>query len=158
MMKRNQFVYDILGRSRKKGLTFCFTSQVLTSIDKNVRSVLDFVSNPQMGADDGSCLINIFVGNKASAQTHMKTVRFITRPFFGMYDTEEEIDMDFESDITAEEPKLAFQPYYNKEHGYHCECDECGTKFFKDWLSADLYAEAWWNKNVLTVFPNMKKS
>jgi hypothetical protein len=157
MMKKNQFVYDILGKSRKKSVTWTFTTQVLTSIDKNVRSVLDFVSSPQMGVDDGSCLINIFVGNKASAQTHMKTVRFITKPFFNMYDTDEIIDMDFDSEGNGDkEPLLIFQPYYNKEHGYLCECEECGTKFFKDWSEADSFSEAWWNKNVLTVFPNMR--
>lgn len=135
----------------------CFTTQVLTSIDKNVRSVLDFVASPQMGADDGSCLINIFVGNKASAQSHMKTVRFITRPFFSCYDTNEQIDMEFEEGTEEhKEPLLIFQPHYIKEHGYLCECEECGTQFFKDWESADKAAEAWWNKNVLKVFPNMR--
>ena len=41
-----------------------------------------------------------------------------------------------------------FQPHFNPEHGYRCECEECGTKYFDTWQKADEYAREWWTKNM----------
>lgn len=85
MKKRNQIVYDILGRSRKRFLTFVFTSQLKRTIDRNVVDVLDFVSKPSMTADEGILRLDIFMGSKASPATHIKSPRFVTEPFMNLY-------------------------------------------------------------------------
>jgi hypothetical protein len=154
MSKKNAFAYDVLGRARKRQLTISFTAQLPSSMDKMVRNVLDFISEPKMSADESYVTLQIFMGRKISQAMHMKDVRFISKPFYSMYDSFEEIDMSVDEEDTK--PKLIFQPNYNKEHGYECTCKECGTKFFDDWESADKWSTDWWEKNWKTVFPNMK--
>jgi hypothetical protein len=149
MLKQNDLVYTILGKSRKRVVTFAFTSQLKRSIDRNVVDVLDFISKPSLTSDEEMCRLDIFAGSKASAATLLNSPRFITAPFKKLYDTLEEIDMENDA---GTEMKIIFQPNYNEEHGYCCECEQCGTKFFKTWEEADKAASDWWDNNWKTVF------
>lgn len=54
-------------------------------------------------------------------------------------------------DESNEPPIIAFQQHYNKEHGYFCECKECGTKFFETFDKAEEYANVWYKKNFTTL-------
>ena len=63
-----------------------------------------------------------------------------------MYATEEEVEMTQEEGKEMSQ-KIIFQPEYNKEHGFRCECSQCGTKYFKTWEEADTYAEEYWKMN-----------
>jgi len=151
MAKRNQIVYDILGRSRKRNITFCFTSQLKRSMDKMVVDVLDFISKPSLSPDNEICTLHIFAGSKATMGTLVNVPRFITAPFMKLFWTGEEIDMTYEEES---EPVLAFQVEFNEEHGWFCECEKCGTKFFKTWEEAEKWAEDWWENNWKTVLPD----
>jgi len=151
MLKQNDIVYDILGRSRKRSVQWGFTSQLKSSMDKNVVQVLDFISKPSLTPDNSLCRLDIFAGAKASAATLINSPRFWTQPFMQMYMSEEEIDMEQE---ILEDPPLIFQPYYIEEHGFCCECEKCGTKFFKSWEEADAFSSAWWEKHWKEVLPD----
>jgi hypothetical protein len=150
MSHRNKIVYDILGRSRKRNVIFCFTSQLKNAMDKNVVDVLDFISKPSLTPEEDMMRLDIFMGNKATAGTFMNAPRFITAPFMKLYESFEEVDMELEDDS---EIPIIFQPNYNHEHGFCCQCKECGTKFFKTYEEAENYAIRWWEKNWQTVFP-----
>jgi hypothetical protein len=149
LLKRNQIVYDILGRSRKKSVTFCFSSQLKRSMDRLVVDVLDFISKPSMTPDNTLCRLDIFAGSKASSATLINSPRFITAPFMMLFDTNEQIDME---EFIEGDPPIIFQANFNEEHGYCCQCEKCGTKFFKTWEEATLYGSEWWEKNWRTVF------
>lgn len=57
----NKFVSDILARSRKRRLVYIFTAQVIDSIDKRIRKVMDFSCLPVlMGRYDQECKCLIF--------------------------------------------------------------------------------------------------
>lgn len=167
--EKNRFVASILLKSRKRGLTYFFTAQMLELLDKRVRKVIDFTSYPVMNAGESVCKIMIFRTGFPKEHHYMKTVYFKTGLVFDMFDTEEEIAMksvreDMESGgeldgmtkkeivdiVKARTPvmKIVFQENYNKEHGYWCTCEECGTKFFDTWGEADRYAEDYWKKKV----------
>jgi len=149
MLKQNDIVYDILGRSRKRSVQWAFSSQLKNSMDKLVVDVLDFISKPTLTPDNALCRLDIFAGAKASAATLVNSVRFWTYPFMNMFSSEEEIDLE---SVVEGDPPLIFQPYFNEEHGFCCECEECGTKFFKDWAACDLWATQWWETHWKEVF------
>ena len=82
----------------------------------------------------------------------MKSFYYFTEPIFQCYDTDEEVEMvDDVKDPVGLPSKIIFQANYNPEHGYLCECEECGTKFFKSYEEADAYAEKWWEENMKDV-------
>jgi intein/homing endonuclease len=87
MLKQNDIVYDILGRSRKRAVQYGFTSQLKSSMDKNVVQVLDFISKPSLTPDNSLCRLDIFAGAKASAATLINSPRFWTAPFMQMYNS-----------------------------------------------------------------------
>jgi len=149
MLKQNDIVYDILGRSRKRSVQWAFSSQLKNSMDKLVVDVLDFISKPTLTPDNALCRLDIFAGAKASAASLVNSVRFWTYPFMKCYDDEEEVDLE---PVVEGDPRLIFQPNFNREHGYCCECEECGTKFFKDWAACDLWATQWWETHWKEVF------
>lgn len=151
MAKRNQIVYDILGRSRKRHLTIAFTSQLKRSMDKMVVDVLDFISKPSLSPDNEICTLHIFAGSKATMGTLVNVPRFLTAPFFRLFSTNEEVDMVFENETN--DPPLAFQVEYDEEHGWFCECEKCGTKLFKTWEEAEKYANIWWETHWKEVLP-----
>ncbi|MFQ6119451.1 MAG: hypothetical protein ACE5KE_06150, partial [Methanosarcinales archaeon] len=100
MAKRNQIVYDILGRSRKRHITHAFSSQLKRTIDRNVVDVLDFISKPTMTSDDKLCRLDIFMGSKASPATHINSPRFYTEPYMKCFDS-----------ITGDQEVIFFNDY-----------------------------------------------
>lgn len=116
-----------------------------------VVDVLDFISKPSLSPDNEICTLHIFAGSKATMGTLVNVPRFITAPFMKLFWTGEEIDMTYEEES---EPVLAFQVEFNEEHGWFCECEKCGTKFFKTWEEAEKWAEDWWENNWKTVLPD----
>jgi hypothetical protein len=122
----------------------CFSAQVLNSLAPRVRTILDFSSYPILNRDETVVKIIIFRGNKGKKENYLKSVYFRTRFVWNLYDTNEEVEMQVES---GEPLKIIFQEKYNQEHGYCCECEECGTKFFNTWEEADKYGEAYWKRH-----------
>ena len=135
---------DILSKSRKRGLTYTFSSQVISSLSPRIRQIIDFTCYPMLNRDETVLKLLIFRGNKGKKENYLKSVYFRTVFVYRLYDTNQEIEMEVES---GEPPKIVFQPKFNKEHGYLCECPECGTKFFDSWEQADGFAEAYWREH-----------
>jgi len=145
---RNRVTANILAKSRKRGLIIAFTVQVLDSIDKRVRKIMDFTAYPILNATESICKVVVFRTGYPKAGTYMKTFYFRTPLIFECYDTNEEIE-PWEDDAEFKE-LIVFQPNFNPEHGYLCECEKCGTKLFKSWEEADKYAESYWRKAFRT--------
>jgi len=143
--KVNRLASNVLLKSRKKELTMLFTTQTLGQLTTRVRNVIDFTAYPMLNPNETLCKLLIFRGTKGNAGSFMREILFRTELVFKMYDTREIVDMKEESD---KEIKIVFQPNYNKEHGYLCTCEECGTKFFKTWEEADKYAEQYWINEI----------
>jgi hypothetical protein len=130
----NRFVADILGRSRKRHLNYCFTSQLLDSLDKRIRKIMDFTAYPILNASERLCKVNIFRTGYPKEASYMKTYYFKTPMVFEMFDTDEEIDLNEEE---APEPmKIIFQ-----------ESKDSEPMYFDTWEEADKTAERWWIKN-----------
>ena len=89
--KRNKIVSDILAKSRKRRIIIAYTSQVLSSIDKRIRQVTDFIMIPQLNRKATVCNLMIFRGNKVSPATFHKVIRFRTEPIFKLYNSNEEV-------------------------------------------------------------------
>jgi hypothetical protein len=132
--KRNKIVSDILLKSRKRSLTYCFTSQILDLLDKRVRKILDFTAYPIMNNNETFCKLIIFRGGYLKNSSYMKTIYFRTPFFYSTYDTEEEITMsDEEEEI---EPKIVFQ-----------ESKDAEPEYFKSFEEADARAMKWYEAN-----------
>jgi hypothetical protein len=72
----------------------------------------------------------------------MKTIYFLTDMAFQLFDTKEEIS---EMEEESKEPmKIIFQSNFIRDHGYLCQCEECGTKFFNTFEEADAHSEKYW--------------
>lgn len=82
---------DILLKSRKRGLTYAFTTQTIGQIPPRVRKVVDFTVYPIIAASDTLCKVLIFQGPKPDMHSHLKTLYFKTKPVYTMYNTREEI-------------------------------------------------------------------
>lgn len=129
----NSFVADILGRSRKRHLNYSFTSQLIDSLDKRIRKVMDFTSYPIMNSGETVCKVNIFRTGFPKEGTYMKTFYYKTPEVFNMYDTDEEIDM---TENEAGDLPIIFQ-----------ESKDTEPINFETWEEADKYAEQWWVQN-----------
>lgn len=141
---RNRFVSNILSKSRKRGLTYVSTSQVADSLESRIRKVLDFTFYPMLNRMETVCKLLVFRGGYVKNSNYMKTLYYKTELIKQVYDTNEEVEMmgNTELDDTKDDkeiimPKWCFQENFNREHGYFCECDECGTKFFDTWEESD---------------------
>jgi hypothetical protein len=140
--KANRLVSNILLRSRKRDLTYVATSQMLEQIDRRIRKVLDFTARPVMNVNETVCKLLIFRSGFPSAHNYMKTIYFLTDMAFQLFDTKEEIS---EMEEESKEPmRIMFQSNFNRDHGYLCQCEECGTKFFNTFEEADAYSEKYW--------------
>jgi len=151
--QKNTFIANILGKSRKRGLTYASTAQVADSIEGRIRKVLDFTFYPMMNRDETICKLLVFRGGFVKNANYMKTLYYKTPLIKMMYDTNEEIEMmqkvpEEDEKNKVELPKWVFQENYNQEHGYFCECDECKTKWFNTWKEADDYASAYYKKHI----------
>jgi len=97
---KKEIVRNILRRSRKRNLTYAYTSQTLDQVHPHIRKINDFVAYPILNPSNTMCKLLIFAGPKG--KTLLKTHYFYTAPIFKMYDTNEEIQ-DLIDDVT---PKL----------------------------------------------------
>jgi hypothetical protein len=155
---RNRFVSGILSKSRKRAITYVSTAQVADSIEGRIRKVLDFTFYPMLNRDDSVIKLLVFRGGYVKNQNYMKTLYFKTQLIRMCYDTLEEIRMMEKSELDDEEdgkpvtlPKWCFQENFIREHGYMCECDKCGTKFFDTWEACDSYAADFYKKHMATI-------
>jgi len=154
---KNQFVGDILARSRKRHLVYLFTAQVIDTIDRRIRKVQDFTAYPILNRTETFCKVTIFRTGYPKEANYMKTIYFDTAIPMQCYDTDEEVDMvDDLKDEVRKPPQLMFQEKYNPEHGYGCQCEECKTKFFKTWEEADKYGEEYWKKKFHEILKENK--
>jgi len=160
----NKFVGDILARSRKRSIIYIFTAQVIDTIDKRIRKVMDFTSYAVMNRYETVAKVLTFRSGYAKTGTYMKTFYFTTEIPMESYDTEEEIDMiDDTSDnkeLTTPEPKLIWQE--GKARCLDCKtvmvtgskCPNCGSAnlediepiYFDSWEEADLHAQKYWER------------
>lgn len=145
----NRFTANILSRSRKKHLNFFITTQLLDSLDKRIRKVLDFSASPVLNRNETVMKVLIFRTGFPTNQNYMKSFYFYTEPVMGFYDTDQEVKMiDDMAEPVKKQPPIIFQPNFDPEHGYCCQCERCGTMFFDTWEEADKYAEQWWEDNM----------
>jgi hypothetical protein len=154
---RNRFVSNILAKSRKRGITYVTTAQVADSIESRIRKVLDFTFYPMLNRDDSVIKLLVFRGGYVKNPNYMKTLYYKTELIRQTYDTLEEITMMEKAEVEGEEEKpptlnkWCFQENFIREHGYMCECDKCGTKFFDKWEDCDEYASAFYKKHIATI-------
>jgi hypothetical protein len=148
---KNIFVANILAKSRKRHLTYVFTSQVADSIEGRVRRVLDFTFYPMLNIDNSIAKILVFRGGNVKKLSHYMKAFYYKTPFIQMlYDTDEEVQMEEES---KEPLRPCFQENFNRKHGYLCECDECKTKFFTDWGACNDHASKFYSENINKIKP-----
>lgn len=131
--KRNKIVGDILLKSRKRELTYVFTAQLLDLLDKRVRKIIDFTAYPILNRPETICKILIFRTGFPREDSLMKTFYFKTPLVFEMFDTNEEIHMEMDSE---DESKIIFQ-----------ESIDSPPKFFDNWEDCNKYAEEYWEEN-----------
>jgi intein/homing endonuclease len=130
---KNRVTSNIILKSRKRDLTFMFTSQLLDLLDKRVRKILDFTAYTILNPNESVGKTLIFRGGYPKEAMILKTMRFYTAGVFQLYNTREEIEM-IEDD--GQPPKIIFQ-----------ESPEHPPKYFDDWESADKFAENFWAKH-----------
>ena len=131
---RNRVTSSILLRSRKRDLTYMFTTQMLDLLDKRVRKILDFTAYTLLNPQETVGKTLIFRGGYPKEGMILKTMRFYTQGVFQLYSTNQEINM-IEDD--GQPPKIIFQ-----------ESPEHPPKYFDDFESADKFAENFWAKNT----------
>jgi hypothetical protein len=131
LTSKNRFVASILSRSRKRNLNISFTTQLLDSLDKRIRKILDFSALPVLNPNETICKCNIFRTGYPKIQSYMKTFYFKTPMIFDMYDTNFEIEMEEESD---QDPEIIFQETRDKSAQYFDtfeEADQAGADFWE---------------------------
>lgn len=87
----NKVTSDILLKSRKRGLTYCFSAQNLKQVDSRVRKVIDFTVYPVMKANEQIVQALVFQGSNPNEGNYMRTLRFRPRPVYKLYDSREEV-------------------------------------------------------------------
>jgi hypothetical protein len=132
------FVTNTLARSRKRGLTIYYTTQLLDSIDKRIKKVTDFMALPVLNKEETVCTVYFYKGTSGKPTTFMKRMYFMADPVKQMYDTNEEIipwpENDEESSY-PEDGKIIFQ-----------ESKDSEMLFFDTWEDAFKYAIDWYKK------------
>jgi hypothetical protein len=140
---------NILARSRKKHLTYVGTSQVADAVEGRIRKVLDFTFYPMMNREETIIKLLMFRGGSVKKASHfMKAFYFRTELVKNMFWTDELVET---ADESKEEEIIVFQQAFDIKHGFWCECEDCGTKFFEKWEDADKYANDWWKSNFKTL-------
>jgi hypothetical protein len=159
----NKFVADILARSRKRNLTYIFTAQVIDTIDKRIRKVMDFTSYAVANRQETVMKVMVFRTGYAKTGTYMKTFYYTTEVPMNSYDSNEEVDMidDIDDENPAKEPRIMWQEglYKCNDCGHPStmntgKCNECESKnitplepiYFDTWEEADKFAGAYWEK------------
>jgi hypothetical protein len=131
---KNKITSNILLRSRKRDLTYVFTSQMLDLLDKRVRKILDFTAYTILNPNESVGKTLIFRGGYPKEAMLLKTFRFYAHGVFQLYNTNQEINM---TEDDGQPPKIIFQ-----------ESPQHPPKYFDDWESADKFAEKYWSKNI----------
>jgi len=130
---RNRITSNILLRSRKRDLTYMFTTQMLDLLDKRVRKILDFTAYTLLNPNETIGKTLIFRGGYPKEAMLLKNFRFYTRGVYQCYNTNQEINM---TEDDGQPPKIIFQ-----------ESPEHPPKYFDTWEACDSYAEKFWEKN-----------
>jgi len=141
--KRNRFTGNILMKSRKRKLIYLFSAQVMHSIDRRIRAVVDFTCVPTLNRNETIIKANVFRTGTPKMGSYLHTLYFYTPEIFSQYDTNEEVMMEEEVDEPME---IRFQENFNPEHGNFCTCKQCKGQIFDTWEAADSYAEKFWKK------------
>jgi hypothetical protein len=94
---KKKIVEDILRRSRKRKLTYAYTSQTLEQVHPHIKKINDFIAYPILNATNSVCKLLIFAGPRG--KTLLRTHYFYTKPIFSMYNTNEEVS-DLIDDVT----------------------------------------------------------
>lgn len=132
--KKNRVVTNILLKSRKRGLTYCYTSQTLEQLNRRVRKVQDFTAYPILNANETICKVVIFRTGYPNNGTYMKTFYFKTDLVKTFYDHTEEVQMIREIDENPE-TGVVFQEDKNSK-----------PIIFKTWEEADKFGEDYWKQ------------
>jgi transposase-like protein len=134
---KNRIVANILAKSRKRDLTIAYTSQVISAIDNRIRKITDFLAYAILSPNEDIAKVIIFRGGKASHASWMKDIYFRTELVMQMYSTNEEIEMEEQSDTPMQ---FCFQ-----------ESKDSPPQYFKTWEAADKAGEKWWVSNFKTL-------
>jgi hypothetical protein len=132
--KKNKVVSDILLKSRKRGLTYTMTAQILDLLDKRIRKILDFTSYPMLNNNESICKLVIFRGGYLKNSSYMKTIYFRTPFFFDCFNSFEEVSINDSEEVTT--PKIVFQ-----------ESKDSKPEYFKTFAEADARAMKWYEAN-----------
>jgi hypothetical protein len=149
--KKNKIVSDILLRSRKRGLIYSITAQLLELVDKRVRKLVDFSSYPLLSRNETLCKVNVFRTGYPKAGTWLNTMYYRTANIMQMFNTNEELDME---EVDENPMEIRFQENHIKGHKDFCACEECKGRTFETWEQADAVAEEYWKKRFETE-PNL---
>lgn len=89
--QKQTVVSDILLKSRKRGITYCFSSQTIGQLDTRIKKIIDFTIYPVMNASGTVTKAMIFQGPNPQMASKMKQIYFLCEPVYRLYDTQEEI-------------------------------------------------------------------
>ncbi|MEM2918998.1 MAG: LAGLIDADG family homing endonuclease [Candidatus Altiarchaeota archaeon] len=158
----NKFVGDILAKSRKRHLIYIFTAQVIDTIDKRIRKVMDFTNLPFSNRTETTVKVIVFRSGYPKGGNYLKTFYYNTEIPKMLYCTEEEIDMiDDSNEPSVNPPKLLWQTsrYICNDCNYEevrdiGKCTNCESQnlkptkpiYFKTWEEADNYGSEYWQK------------
>jgi hypothetical protein len=155
IIKGKEKIYNvILGASYSKSLFFdgeyvLFPIKKIEEIDfeGNVYNleVEDDNSYVTSSLSAHNCKTLIFRTGYVKPQHYMKSFYYKTALVKLMYDSNEEVKTEEESKETL---RACFQESFDPKHGYLCECDDCGTKFFDKWEDCEKHASAYYKKNI----------
>jgi hypothetical protein len=134
----NKVVADILLKSRKRDLTYCFTSQLLELLDKRVRKVMDFTAYPLLNPKESICKVSIFRSGFPNRANYLKTFYFKSGLVFNLYNHREEIEL-----IKTDEENGAVTVFQ--------ESPDKQPVFFDTWAEADAFGEKFWNEKYKNV-------
>jgi hypothetical protein len=129
--KRARTIANILLRSRKRGLTYCFTNQTLGQLKTRIRQVCDFTAIPILNAKETVCKVMIFRTGYPSISNYMKTFYFKPTLIMQMYNHREEVEMIKEDG----DDDMSFTWQENAE---------TEPKMFETFEEADKFAEDYW--------------
>jgi hypothetical protein len=134
-------------KSRKRELIYLFSAQVMHSVDRRIRAVVDFTCVPTLNRNETIIKANVFRTGHPKMGSYLHTLYFYTPEIFSMYDTAEEVSMEEEVD---EDMEIRFQENFNPEHGNFCTCKHCKGHVFDTWKEADDFAAHWWKERFET--------
>jgi hypothetical protein len=132
--KKNRVVTNILLKSRKRGLTYCYTAQTLEQLNRRVRKVQDFTAYPILNTSESVCKCVVFRTGFPNSGTYMKTFYFKSDLFMSLYDHTEEVEPIKEIDE-------------NPNGGVTWQEDKTKAPIiFATWEEADKFAEEYWQE------------